>query len=68
MAEQALGIDLDGDGKVAGVTVGATAPPGAQSVAGDDRIAQLERLAKLRDQGVLSSTEFEAEKQRVLGG
>jgi hypothetical protein len=32
----------------------------------EDRIAKLERLAKLRDAGVLSEAEFEAEKARIL--
>lgn len=32
----------------------------------DDRITRLERLAKLRDEGVLSQQEFDAEKARVL--
>ena len=32
-----------------------------------DRLAQLERLAKLRDEGVLTDSEFEAEKAKVLG-
>ena len=37
------------------------------SPAGDDaRLAELERLAKLRDSGVLSDDEFATEKQRVL--
>ena len=35
--------------------------------AGDDRVAQLERLAGLRDSGVLDDAEFAAEKQRILG-
>jgi hypothetical protein len=35
---------------------------------GDDRISQLERLAKLREQGMLSETEFQAEKARIVGG
>jgi hypothetical protein len=34
---------------------------------GDDRVAQLERLAKLRDSGALSEDEFEREKARILG-
>lgn len=34
---------------------------------GDDRIERLERLAKLRDEGSLSQSEFEVEKARVLG-
>jgi hypothetical protein len=33
----------------------------------DDRVAQLERLAKLRDSGALSEQEFEREKARILG-
>jgi hypothetical protein len=41
--------------------------PGAAMPAGEDRIAQLERLAKLRDSGALSDEEFEAEKARLLG-
>src|SRR5690349_20427360 len=32
-----------------------------------DRIEALERLARLRDQQILSDTEFEAEKARLLG-
>jgi Short C-terminal domain len=35
---------------------------------GDDRIEQLERLAKLHDSGALTDAEFAAEKARVLGG
>jgi hypothetical protein len=35
--------------------------------AGGDRIAELERLARLRDSGALSESEFQAEKARVLG-
>jgi len=33
---------------------------------GDARVADLERLAKLRDSNVLSEEEFAAEKQRIL--
>jgi len=32
-----------------------------------DQIAQLKQLAELRDQGVLSDQEFEAQKQKILG-
>jgi hypothetical protein len=31
------------------------------------RISQLERLAKLREQGALTDSEFQAEKARILG-
>jgi len=33
----------------------------------DDRVALLERLAKLREQGVLTDAEFEAQKRQILG-
>ncbi len=33
----------------------------------DDPIGKLERLAKLRDGGVISDVEFEQQKQRILG-
>jgi hypothetical protein len=33
----------------------------------DDHVAQLERLAKLRDSGALTEQEFEREKARILG-
>ena len=42
-------------------------PAGADDDAAD-RIANLERLARLRDSGVLSEAEFEAEKARLLRG
>jgi hypothetical protein len=41
-------------------------PTEGAAPAGDARIAELERLAKLRDSGVLSAEEFAAEKQRLL--
>jgi hypothetical protein len=40
-------------------------PPSADP--GEDRVARLERLARLRDSGVLDENEFAAEKQKVLG-
>ena len=57
--ERLLGIDIDGDGVVAG------AGPGS---AGADRIGQLERLARLRDTGAITDEEYAAEKRRLLGG
>lgn len=32
----------------------------------DDKLAQLERLGKLKEQGVLSDAEFAEQKQRIL--
>jgi hypothetical protein len=43
------------------------AVPGAAAAPAEDRVAQLERLGKLRDSGVLDEEEFAAEKQRLLG-
>jgi Short C-terminal domain len=40
---------------------------GARSGGADDRLAELERLAKLRDSGALDASEFEREKARILG-
>jgi hypothetical protein len=47
---------------------GAPASPAPTASSGDDRIAQLERIAGLRDRGVLTEDEFQAEKRRILGG
>ncbi len=48
----------------------AAAPPAAPAAApaGDARIAELQQLAKLKEQGILSDEEFAAEKARILGG
>jgi hypothetical protein len=35
---------------------------------GDDAISQLERLARLKEQGVLTEQEFAAQKAKILGG
>jgi hypothetical protein len=47
--------------------VAAAGAPAATAPAADPRIAELERLASLRDSGALSDEEFAAEKQRLLG-
>ena len=46
--------------------VGARGAGEPAAPAGDTRVAELERLAKLRDADVLSADEFAAEKQRIL--
>lgn len=61
-AEQALGIDLDGDGVVGG------GAPAASSGPEDDTLARLERLTALRDAGALTEDEFTAQKRLILGG
>jgi hypothetical protein len=45
----------------------AAQPPAAPAGDTNDRIAALRQLGKLRDQGVLTDAEFEAEKARILG-
>lgn len=80
MAEQATGMDLDGDGKVAGGAAPSTQPlaawftpqmpamqPPAAAPAPKDPVDQLERLAKLLDAGDLTREEFEAQKKKLLG-
>lgn len=46
------------------------APEPAAPAAGgmDDVLAQLKSLGELKEQGVLSEAEFEAQKQRILAG
>jgi len=51
-------IEVDGSGAMSG---GAT-PVGG----GDDHVAQLERLAKLKESGALTEQEFERGKARIL--
>jgi hypothetical protein len=41
--------------------------PAAPAAAGEDRVQQLKDLASLKEQGVLTEAEFEAEKARILG-
>ena len=45
------------------------APPAAAAPAagGDDSIAKLKELGELRDSGVLTEEEFEAQKAKLLG-
>ena len=41
-------------------------PPAQPPPAGEDRVQQLKDLAALKEQGVLTEAEFEAEKARIL--
>jgi hypothetical protein len=44
------------------------APPPAAAPAGEpDYMAELEQLAKLKEQGIVSDEEFEAKKKQLLG-
>jgi hypothetical protein len=51
----------------AGGFVPAPAPASASPSGGEDNIAELERLAKLRDSGALTDAEFEQQKAKILG-
>jgi len=47
----------------------AAPPPPPPAAAGEaDTIAQLKDLAALKDQGILTDAEFEAQKAKILGG
>jgi hypothetical protein len=43
------------------------APAPSAGSGGDDSVAELERLAKLRDSGALTDAEFEQQKAKILG-
>ena len=45
----------------------AVEPPPAPQQAAPDYTAELERLAQLRDQGVITAEDFEAKKKQLLG-
>jgi hypothetical protein len=45
----------------------ASAPPAEAAAGGGDYTAELEKLAKLRDEGVISADDFEAKKKQLLG-
>lgn len=44
------------------------APSAGSADGGGDTVAELERLAKLRESGALTDAEFEQQKARILGG
>ena len=44
------------------------APAAPAADAGDDLIAQLEKLGELRDKGILTDEEFAAQKAKLLAG
>jgi hypothetical protein len=45
----------------------AAAPPPVAEAAPPEYMEELEQLAQLRDQGILSPEEFEAKKKQILG-
>lgn len=55
-------------GEVRSVDGSRFTPAPASSAESEDHIADLERLAKLRDSGALTDAEFEQQKANILGG
>jgi hypothetical protein len=45
----------------------APAPAAAEAGVSDDTVAQLERLGKLKEEGILTDEEFAAQKAKLLG-
>jgi hypothetical protein len=43
-------------------------PPAPAAPAGEDMLEQLTKLGQLRDAGVLTEAEFEAQKAKILAG
>jgi hypothetical protein len=62
--ESATGMDLDGDGRIAGEPAPPQAGPPPPA---PDTTSELERLAALHASGALSDEEFAAAKARILG-
>jgi hypothetical protein len=54
-------------GEVRPVDGGEGFPPASAPSGGGDSVAELERLARLRDSGALSDAEFEQQKAKILG-
>ena len=44
------------------------APPPAPAAGGDDMLEQLEKLGQLKEQGILTDAEFDAQKAKILAG
>ena len=44
----------------------APAPAQPEGMSMDDKVAQLKQLAELKDQGILTEEEFEAQKAKIL--
>lgn len=42
--------------------------PAAAASTGGDTVSQLQELAKLKDQGILTQEEFDAQKAKILNG
>jgi len=65
-AESKLGMRQDFDRKEE-EPVEAAAPSSASAAPEPEYIAELERLAQLREQGIVNEEEFQAKKKQLLG-
>jgi uncharacterized coiled-coil protein SlyX len=62
--------DYDRDARIAELEAQQAAqqqPVAAAPAASGDMISKLEELARLKDQGILTQDEFDAQKQKLLG-
>jgi len=66
-AESKLGMRQDFDRKEEEPTEAAAPSAASAAPPEPEYIAELERLAQLRDQGIVSKEEFEAKKKQLLG-
>jgi hypothetical protein len=70
-AEKNVRAYSDAEQQVQGQQVAYETPPQSAPAAAapsqDDTISQLERLGALKDQGVLTEEEFQAQKAKILG-
>jgi hypothetical protein len=65
--ENKMGMRQDFDRKEEEPVESATPSPTSAAPSEPEYMAELERLAQLRDQGIVSEEEFEAKKKQVLG-
>jgi hypothetical protein len=53
--------------EAAAPAAGAEAKPAASVDFTDEQVSELERVAKLKEEGILTDEEFAAEKKKILG-
>jgi membrane protease subunit (stomatin/prohibitin family) len=63
--------DYDRDARIAELEAqqaGQAPPPAAAAAPQTDMVEQLQKLAALKDQGILTQAEFDAQKAKLLAG
>jgi len=68
--QEGRAADADRDARIDDLEQQQTAPAAAQPQSGisDAAIAQLKQLAELKEQGILTDEEFDAQKTKILAG